>query len=181
MPSGPNMNRLKCQRQKKSFVSIGMIGTFRYLGLDPSICLALDFRIRMKIYENFILNRDILEGMPHARQLMTTGVRMLPWFPGVGDGADYGAFGPQGPSASVAQRTGEVHGFFLKQRAKGIVYSFNLKKWYRYRIVSSVPQLKITLSWHRNLSITLLLQSLSCCELRAKGICRIRFLGSGNL
>ena len=57
---------------------------------------------------------------------------MLPCFPGVGDGANYRTFGPQGPSASVAQRTGEVHGFF-KQRAKGIV--------------SPVPQLKITLSW----------------------------------
>ena len=85
----------------------------------------------MKIYENCILN-DILQGMRHAaRQLVTTGVRMLQCFPGVGDGADYGTFGPQGPSASVAQRTGEVHRLF-KQRAKGIV--------------SPVPQLKITLS-----------------------------------
>ena len=48
----------------------------------------------MKIYENCILN-DILQGMPHARQLVTAGVRMLPCFPGVGDGADYGTFGPQ--------------------------------------------------------------------------------------
>ena len=89
------MNRLKCQRQKKSFVSIGMIGTFRYLGLDPSICLAKDFRISTKIYENCIQN-DIPQGMRHAaRQLVTAGVRMLPCFPGVGDGADYGTFGPQ--------------------------------------------------------------------------------------
>ena len=44
-----------------------------------------------------------------------------------------------------------------------------------------IPQLNITSSWHRNPSITVLLQSLSCCELRAKGICRIRFWGSGNL
>ena len=94
-------------------VRTGMIGTFRYLGLDPSICLAKNFRISMKIYENCILNDDILQGMPHAaRPLVTAGVRMLPRFPGVGDGANYGTFGPQGPSASVAQRTGEVHGSF---------------------------------------------------------------------
>ena len=46
-------------------------------------------------YEICILN-DILQGMRHAaRQLVTAGVRMLPCFPGVGDGADYGTFGPQ--------------------------------------------------------------------------------------
>ena len=63
---------------------------------------------------------------------MTAGVRMLPCFPRVGDGADYGLFAPQtngripldqwimvqGPSASVAQRTVEGHGFC---KAKGIV------------------------------------------------------------
>ena len=80
-----------------------------------------------------------------ARQLMTAGVRMLPCFPCVGDGADYGLFAPQingripldqwimaqGPSASVAQRTGEVHRLFLKQRAKAIVLGIltcNLKQ-----------------------------------------------------
>ena len=104
-------------QSRKKIVSTGMIGTFRYLGLDPSICLAKNFRISMNIYENCILNDDILRGMWHAaRQLVTAGVRMLPCFPGVGDGADYGTFGPRGPSASVAQRTGEVHGFF---QAKG--------------------------------------------------------------
>ena len=112
-------------------VSRGMIGTFRYLGLDPSICLSKDFRISMKIYENCILN-DILQGMRHAaRQLVTAGVRMLPCFPGVGDGANYGTFGPQGPSASVAQRTGEVHGLF---KSKGQRLSFrrflNLRSHY---------------------------------------------------
>ena len=59
----------------------------------------------------------------------------------------------QGPSASVAQRTGEVHRLFLKQRAKAIllgILTCNLKQW--KRIVSPVPQLKITLSWQRNLS-----------------------------
>ena len=64
---------------------------------------------------------------------MTAGVRMLPCFPCVGDGADYSTFGPQtngripldewimvqGPSASVAQRTVEGHGFL---KAKGIVF-----------------------------------------------------------
>ena len=90
----------------------------------------------MKIYESCILNDDILQGMPHAaRQLVTTGVRMLSCFPRVGDGADYGTFGPQtngritldqwimaqGPSALVAQRTGEVHGLF---RGKGQRVSF---------------------------------------------------------
>mgnify|MGYP002804552301 CR=1 FL=1 len=29
----------------------------------------------------------------HLQQLVTAGVRMLPCFPGVGDGADYGTFG----------------------------------------------------------------------------------------
>ena len=57
---------------------------------------------------------------------MTAGVRMLSCFPRVGDRADYGLFAPQingriplnpwiiiqGPSASVAQRTGEVRGLF---------------------------------------------------------------------
>ena len=127
-----------------------MIGTFRYLGLDPSICLAKNFRISMKIYENCILNDDILQGMPHAaRQLVTTRVRMLPCFPRVGDGADYGTCGPQtngripldpwimaqGPSALVAQRTGEVHGRF-KSKGKRVSFlkihgSAFLKKWYR--------------------------------------------------
>ena len=74
-----------------------------------------------KIHENCVLN-DILQGMQHAaKQLVTARVRMLPCFPGVGDGADYGTFGPQGPSASVAQRRGEVHGFF---KAKGKGYRF---------------------------------------------------------
>ena len=64
---------------------------------------------------------------------MTAGVRMLPCFPCVGDGADYGLFAPQtngrisirsmdhcsGSSASVAQRTVEGHGF---SKAKGIVF-----------------------------------------------------------
>ena len=63
---------------------------------------------------------------------MTAGVRMLPCFPRVGDGADYSLFAPQtngripldewimvqGPSASVAQRTVEGQGF---SNAKGIV------------------------------------------------------------
>ena len=138
MPSGSNMNRLKCQRQKKSFVSIGMIGTFRYLGLDPSICLAKDFRISMKIYENCILN-DILQGMRHARQLVTAGVRMLPCFPGVGDGADYGDVWASNQWNCVWD------------------YRF-LKKMIPHLLL--VPQLKITLSWQRNLSITLLLQFL---------------------
>ena len=50
---------------------------------------------------------------------MTAGVRMLPCFPCVGDGADYGTFGPQGPSASVAQRRGEVHRLSFKAKGKG--------------------------------------------------------------
>ena len=67
-----------------------------------------------------------------ARQLVTAGVRMLPCFPCVGDGADYGTFGPQtngripldqwimaqGPSASVAQKTVEGNSF-LKPKGRG--------------------------------------------------------------
>ena len=125
-------------------------------------------------YENCILNDDILQGMPHAaRQLVTAGVRMLPRFPRVGDGADYGTFGPQtdgripldqwimaqGPSALVAQRTGEVHGLFRGkgQRVSFWGFSVSISKWYRYRIVSPAPQLKITLSWQCSPSINLFL------------------------
>ena len=95
MPSGSNMNRLKCQGQKKKSWVYGWLAPSGTWAWTHQSAWAEDFVIRMKIYENCILN-DILWGMQHAaRQLVTTGVRMLPCFPCVGDGADYGTFGPQ--------------------------------------------------------------------------------------
>ena len=88
----------------------------------------------MEKYENCVLN-DILRGIRHARQLVTAGVRMLPCFPGVGDGADYRTFGPQ--------TNGIVLGLSFSQE---MIPHFLL-----------VPQVKITLS--RNLSINLFLLS----------------------
>ena len=91
---------------------------------------------------------------------MTAGVRMLPCFPCVGDGADYSTFRPQtngripldqwimvqGPSASVAQRTVEGHGFL---KAKGIKrYRFFGLSFFQEMILHllPVPELKIILS-----------------------------------
>ena len=99
----------------------------------------------MKIYENCILNDDILQGMWHAaRQLVTAGVRMLSCFPGVGDGADYGTFGPQ--------TNGIVLGIivFSRNDSASFCQFLNLRS---HRHDSVTP------------SITLLLDCLSCCEL----------------
>ena len=126
---------------KTKIVSTGMIGSFKYLGLDPSICLAKNFRISMKIYMKLHSEWHTLR---HVACGQATGDRRgqdAPVLPRRGRWSRLRHVWASGSkrfsSTKNPQRTGEGHGFFWRQRAKAIILgilSFNLKKWHRYRI-----------------------------------------------
>ena len=199
MPSGSNMNRLKCQSINKGFMSTGMIGKASHPESHWSTW-ATQSAWQKTSWLAWKLHSEWWHTPRHAACCQATDDRrgrdapVLPmrgrlsrlwplctsdqWKNSV-QSMDHCS----GSNASVAQRTVEGHGF---SKAKGIVFlglSFSQEMILH---LLPVPQLKITSSWQRNPSITLLLKllSLSCCELCAKGICRIGFLdlhGSSNL
>ena len=100
MPSGSNMNWLKCKSKKEVSWVQGWLGKLLILSHTevpgPALNLLGNWQKTSGLAWKLHSEWYILQGMRHAaRQLMTAGVRMLPCFPCVGDGADYGLFAPQ--------------------------------------------------------------------------------------
>ena len=197
MPSGSNMNRLKCQ-SKESFTSTRMIGK----ASSPESHLSPWARTQSAWQKTSGLAWKLHSEWWHTPRHVACGqatddrrgqdAPVLPtrgrlsrlqhvwassqWKNSIGS-MDYGSGSKRFSSTKNSWRAR----LFKSKRYRFLGLSFSQEMILH---LLPVPQLKIILSWQRNPSITLLLLSLSCCELRAKGICRIGFLdlhGSGNL